>query len=554
MDHKRAFQILNMPPRTYVVTRGIPIGVVGLLFAVGAFFVAPAFLPGAVAPILPLVVLAFFVGLAAMYPLAAADRKRAEIDNALPFFMTHFGVLSTANMPRTEVFRILGEKKEYKALATELRRIYSLVTDWNMALPEAARFVSRTTPSQIFGDFLERLAHAMETGQSLEIFLRSEQSVVMKEYSTLYETAIYQIENWKDIYMSTVMSGAFFVIFAIITPVLTGNDPQTLMLGTLGFVLFMEVLLLLVLRMRLPVDQLWHSLDIATPERRMVRRSTFLMAALVPVLFLILFMLTSLSLGIALVASITPLAASGYISRGIEEKIKRREENYGAFIRSLGASAAARGGSLREVLKQVQNHNFGPLTELIRNLYARLSWRLDETKSWKYFSAESGSHLIDSFTSMFVEGLNAGGKPDLIGDIISENVVRIMNLRKSRYSTAGTFRGLLIGLTASMAFIMFLGVGILGVLGDIFGVAASNIGESDLTPVSLDFGADVGLISTFVFWLMLAHGLIAAITLKMVDGGAWPAGLLLFVIMMWIVAALSFASTAILPSVFNFGA
>ncbi|MGB1586711.1 MAG: type II secretion system F family protein, partial [Thermoplasmatota archaeon] len=272
MSWKESFQILTMDPRDYILKRAVPIGAAAVAVAVAAIFVAGSLLPAWAAFAVPGGILLIVGAGIFLYPASMVDRKRMEIDNALPFFMTHFGVLSTSNMPRTEVFRILSERREYKALALELKRIHGLVVDWKMALPEACRFASASTPSQIFGDFLERLAHAMETGQPLDKFLKGEQDVVMKEYATVYETSIYQVETWKDIYMSSMMSGAFLAIFALITPILTGASPQGLLIGTLGFILFMEVLLAFVLKMRTPADRLWHGVKIMTGERRRLRQ------------------------------------------------------------------------------------------------------------------------------------------------------------------------------------------------------------------------------------------------------------------------------------------
>lgn len=562
MDYDRAFRILNLPPKQYLVKQALPIVAGGAFMAAVLWFLGGAFLPGIMHLVIPPSILLIAVFLAAIYPLSAADQKRVEIDNALPFFITHFGVLSTANMPRTEVFRILGEKEEYKALAEETRRIYSLVEDWKMSLPEAARFVSLSTPSEIFGDLLDRLAHAMETGQPLDAFLASEQSVVMKEYSTVYETNIYQIENWKEIYISSIMSGAFFVIFAVITPVITGEDPTTLLMGVLGFVLFMEVILLFVLKARTPEDQLHTEMDIETRERARVHKATLIGSVAAVLLVLILWIATPLPVAVVLAVGVAPLLPAGNIARAYEERIKRREDNYGAFIRSLGASAASKGGSPREVLKQVKTHNFGPLTDMVENLYARLTWRIDDPRAWKFFSAESGSKLVESFNDMFIEGISFGGKPDQIGLIISDNVVRILNLRKARYSTAGTFRGMIIGMTASMAFVMFIGVGILGVLGGFFEATQEVVEEVDTDATQLDevedlgfdisVNADVDFLRTLVLILIFIHCFIAGVALKLVDGGSIPAGFGTFIVMLWLAIGLALGSDLVLQNVFSF--
>src|SRR5207247_6514895 len=107
---------------------------------------------------------------------------------------------------------------------------------------------------------------------------------------------------------------------------------------------------------------------------------------------------------IIIAISLTPLAFTGILVGREEEKVKRRDDNFAAFIRSLGASAAARGGQVTETLRHLQTHDFGPLTTDIRNLYARLNLRVNDEMAWDYFSAETGSNIIEKFSRMFVEG------------------------------------------------------------------------------------------------------------------------------------------------------
>ncbi len=550
-EYLQKFQVLNIPPRDYFLKKALPLAVLALVVGIGmGVMVGILGLPAWAATIIPIAV----IGMAGVgiysYPLSQVDRKRMEIENALPFFMTHMGVLSTSNMPRTEVIRILAEREEYASLAEELRRIHSLVVDWKMALPEACRFVSQSSPSQIFSDFLERLAHAMETGQDMDVFMQGEQGVVMKEYATIYETAIYNVESWKDIYMSSIMSGAFLAIFAIITPILTGANPQNLLIGTLGFILFMEVLLAFVLRIRTPADRLWHKTKIETAERRRLKVVMQVSAAM-SILLLVVLYLVGVPTGISYAIAVLPLIVPGRMALGMEEDIKRREDNYAAFVRSMGASLSSRGGSLREVLSSVKTHNFGPLTEIVNRLYSRLTWRIDDSKAWKYFAAESGSQLVDAFTDMFIEGVHSGGSADRVGGIISENVVRILNLRKARYSTAGTFRGTLYGLTASMAFVLFLGVGILGTLGDLFALTGSADIDTEVSAVDINFDFDINLVTDLVITLMVVHGLMAALMYKMVDGGSFQAGLQMAVVMTIVAVVLAAISGWVLPRVFS---
>jgi len=107
--------------------------------------------------------------------------------------------------------------------------------------------------------------------------------------------------------------------------------------------------------------------------------------------------------------SLTPLLLTGLIARTEENKIKRYDNNFGAFIRSLGGAAGSRSGLILESLKELISHDFGPLSENVNNLYKRLRTRLSTPRSWS-ISLLNRSNLIERFATMFVEGTNVGGK------------------------------------------------------------------------------------------------------------------------------------------------
>lgn len=546
-NYARAFRSLEVSVPQYFLRTVAPLVGGSLAFGLVIFFGLRTLLSPVMIMVLPILFLAFGIGTAVVYPVAQADRRKNQINHAVPFFMTHLGVLATSNLPRPEIFRILGERKEYGALAAEMRKIHSLTVHWNMALPQACRFVSLTTPSQILGDFLDRLAQALETGQDLESFLRNEQHVVMKEFATVYETSMYQVESLKDMYTSLIMSGVFFAIFAIITPIITQTSSTQLLVAVVCLFAFIEFVLLFLLRARVPDDKLWHNLPIGSPERERILQ--LVGAGLIGsfALVAVLVALDIFPVAITIAMSVTPMAGAGFYAHSAEARIRRREDNYGAFIRSVGSAAEARGGSLREVLKKVRTHNFGPLTLVVQNLFSRLTWRLHDVLAWRHFSAESGSKLVSRFNEMFVEGIRAGGKPGVVGSLISENILRILNLRRARYSAAGTFRGLLIGLTASMSFTLFIGLGILQVLGGLFKDAPS----SDVNPVNVEVGANTDLVRALLIGVVLVHALVAAFMIKTVDGGGYAAGLLVFVIFVWIGLGLGSASEVVIRSVFK---
>jgi len=149
---------------------------------------------------------------------------------------------------------------------------------------------------------------------------------------------------------------------------------------------------------------------------------------------------------------------------------------------------------------------------------------------------------------MFVESIRAGGKGGPTGAIISENVVRMLNLRRGRYATAGILRGLLYGLTASVAFTLFIGVGVLEVLGNLLGAAAADPAAS---PISLHVGGNIGIIENLLLLVILVHAFAGAMMLKVVDGGSYAGGLMHFVIFTWLGVLLGWGSQEVVHTIFG---
>jgi flagellar protein FlaJ len=537
MDAKKAYASLNMPPARYFLQFAVPLVATGVAVVILLRFLAPSLFEGAFSPLVWAIPV-YFALLAVAYPYTVAESKKSEINNNIHFFITHMGVLATANIPRTEVMKLLSEKKEYGALAEETRKIYSLVSSWNMSLAEACRFISKRTPSDIWADFLDRFAYSMESGEDLEIFLSNEQSVIMEDFSSVYKGALYEVENMKGLFNSMMMSAIFVIIFAILMPVITGIDPTLLMSGALFLVLCLEIAFVYFTKAKAPIDPIWHKLKIETDISRALKTSLpiSITGCLAAIAVMLVFFGDNHP-AILLAVGLSPLAYTGFIVGRAEEKVKRRDDNFSAFIRSLGASTAARGGQVTETLRHLQTHDFGPLTTDIRALYSRLNLRVDDERAWTYFSADCGSNLIEKFSRMFVEGIKAGGKADAIGRIISVNFNFIITLRKQRYQMAGNFKGMLYGLVAGMAFALFVGVGIVGLLKGIF--TEITLPESSPFGSFLSFDVDITLMGFLVVLLLLAHSMASGLMIHIADGGSYSRTYFDFVLMFWVAAVVS---------------
>jgi flagellar protein FlaJ len=421
MNYEKAFHSIDMEPASYVKKFAIPVIVFGFVFSFILYAVLPTLFVGPtqyIPALLPVICILFAV----YYPMSIAAGKAAEIDHNMHYYITQMGAIATAETPRLDIIRIVSYNKDYLRLADETKKIYDLVTVWNMSLAEACKFISKRTPSILFEDFLDRFAHGLQSGENVNDFLSAEQNVVMNEYESMYEASLYAIEMIKELFVSMVMSLIFLASFAVIMPVITGMDAILLMAIVVVTFIATDLVMIVFAKSKVPKDPTWQQTGILT---------------------------------VAMIA--TPLVYTGRIAKNIEKGIRRRDENFPSFIRSLGSSAGARGGMVDEALKSLRAHDFGPLTR-------RLSTRIDKIESWHMFAASTGSNLIQRFSVMFVEATHLGGKPEVIGDIIATNFHRIVTLRKKRYQSASSLVGVLYGLTGGIGFTMYISLGVLDLM------------------------------------------------------------------------------------------
>ncbi|MCZ7401584.1 MAG: archaellar assembly protein FlaJ [Candidatus Methanoperedens sp.] len=517
MNTKVIFHCLGMSQENYFKKFVIPVTILAILFPVIIVLLVPSILQGVMVVGIILVPLALF-SIVIIYPISSLESKKKEIDNNMHYYITHMGVLATSQMSRIDLLLKLSHTEAYGYLAKETGRIYALVFYWHVSFPVACRFIANRTPSELFADFLDRMAHSVQAGQAFEDFVISEQTVVMNDFVTMYQDSLNSIDMVKEMFVSMCMSLIFIVAFAIIMPIITGVDSILLLGGAIGIFVVTELVILLYARSKVPADRIWHTLNIETVADRRIKWSMPVSLFLCMIVTGVVLLFTHLPTPIMFAVSLTPLLLTGLIARFEEDKIKRFDNNFGAFIRSLGGAAGTRSGLILESLKELIGHDFGPLSLNINNLYKRLKTRLNTPRSWEHFAAGTGSNLIERFATMFVEGTNVGGKPTVIGEIISKNFMAILSMRKLRYSSASSLIGVLYGMTAGIAATMFLALSIIAMLAKLF--SKVSLPEIDIGISIATIGAsNIPLMTSMLMVMMVCHSLISAMLIRVVDGG-----------------------------------
>jgi len=496
---------------------------------------------------MPILIIIFIVSL----PKIIKGRRRKEIEDNIHFYITHLGALATSEISRKEIMKILSERKEYRALAEETRKIYILMDKWNKNLAQACRFMAKRTPSKIFADFLDRMAHELDSGVDFKEFIRREQKVVMNEFSTLYQGKLYSIDIFKEVYVSIVISISFFASFAIIAPFLTGLNVMLILNLIIILLILTEIGLLVYVKVVSPVDPIWQTSGEFTPVDWKIYRAFYISCILCLVLFsMIIYSVFALELfnipiPFIVALTVTPMFIPGIISRRFENKIINRDKNAPSFMVSLGSSASVMGGNILNALKFLTAHDFGELTEGIRSLYKRLCTRMNKKLAWKKFSIDTGSNLIYRFTDMFVEAISLGSDPKDVAEIVSNNFIMINSLRDRRARTVSSLIGICYGTIIGMALSLYISYGVIDTLSKLYSTLElpRNIIGNLLYPVS---GIDMAYLNIAIQFILMFHAVISSIIVKIVDGGRWMSGLVHMVGMLWLAAVSGYVSQIVI--------
>lgn len=484
-------------------------------------------------------------------PIIERDNRKNDINSNIPFFVTAFATLSTSDSNRITQLDILSKKDKLGLVKDDLGKIVNLVRNWKRGLSEAAMLMAEKTPSDVFADFLARFAHAIDSGQDFDDFVKTEANTVMSNFETTYQSALYTFELYKDLYVSMLLAFAFLITFVMIMPVLIPINVTTVLALSLMVVALGESMLVYGIKIVLPNDPIWHNTgiksDIQIKLDNMFKFAAVGCAAIgISVYVSGLYRILPIYFLIPLIA--TPLAFPSYQGSKYERKVSKNDDMFGSFIRSLSGSASARGNLVIDALKAIVLHDFGVLTKDVRNLYKRLRYRVNSLSAWKFFSADTGSHLIEVFSGTFVESIELGADSELAGDIVARNFDRVVRMRRRRHAAAQSYVGVLYGITGGLAFALGISFGVLQIINQIF----QTFNTSTLTNFGIFIGqpaSAIVLVEVFISLILYVHSFIAGIALKIADGGKTIYGLHHAVMMSWIVAVVIYGTLQITGSI-----
>lgn len=552
-DLADGYRHLDTSPRRYALVGVLPTIILAVLLVALVLIIIPT-----PAVVIPTVLLSSLLPLVAIiYPKTRKDRRGRRIRGQFHLFLTHITVLSLTNIERVEVFRTLAQINEYGPLADEMAQITALVDTWNQSLDDACRRRSQQVSSELLADFLERMAYTLNAGQPLDEFLINEQSTIIHQFTVSYEADLEKLDVLKELYLSLVMAMIFLLVFGAVVPILVGVPATSIVGGTVLLFTAVQMGFIVIINSVAPQDPVWLNEGGARAPFRKVRTEVFsaitlsLMLA-ISILAIVLGMTPlpqdPLPHALYVAIPVTPLLWPGLKMRALEKKVKRRDDEFGAFIRALGGVESVKQTSTANVLETLRGKDFGALTEDITRLYRRLRVRINTTEAWRLFGVETGSFLIRKFADMYVIGRRMGGDPQQLGDVLSENFQQVLQVRERREQQVTTLIGVIYGITAAAMFAAFVGLEIVGQMLDIAG-SLSGQNSQFVTSLFSAQGYRLWIIELLMLAVLVINALLSSLMIRISDRGHLVNALPHFVALTWVGAIVATVTRQIAQAV-----
>lgn len=505
-----------MPLRRYLLYFTLPATLAGLVAGLTVWLATGSALStiSGLALILLFTLMGFSITI--IYPITQVSAEAIQIEQDMHMFMTRMGILSMGESAEKGMFDVLKEMGDYGALAHEIQAIETLVTKWHTNLPEAARIVGRQSPSEIWSDFLDRMAFSVEVGQPIGEFFKSENDTFSQNYNTIYDARIEQLDTLRETFVSLTTTGLLLLVVAGLHLILFqvgGGDSGILgmlvrskwVLGAGALFAMLQIGAWYLFTLVIPDEDLFARHGFNTEQAIDTRRAWIFAAILGGVEFLLLigtfiFVGTAWLFGnwnyiglLVIAALMSPLMAPALLTLQEETRVRRRDDAFPEFIRAFGGTAQARAQEPSAMVKALAGIDFGALDDSIANLEKRLSMRIDSDYSWDWFAADNNSMLVSRFTRVFIEGSSSTGEAGLVGDLVSQSTTNLLGLRQRRQISAQVMRSVSYGLLIAMIIAINITTSIISGLGETIAAVAQGLVDSSGEMGTAAGGVDVAL-------------------------------------------------------------
>jgi flagellar protein FlaJ len=443
--------------------------------------------------------------------------------------LTYMSSIATSNVSRDKIFELAS--KQDGITAKSVKKIYLLAKNYGYNYARASKVVAEEAHHPALRDFLIRLSNALGLGEEEEKFFRGETEIMVEVYTNKYLSDVETLKKWTDGYAALLVSVVLVIaVFLISTMLFNMGDTVTMSIlaGTLFcFVSFFGVY---VIYRSAPYEITTHSLEIRSKEQELARKMSKIILPPTVVTSLILAMIGVESWIIFLVvgALVAPVGVAGMIDM---KKIEKRDYDISTFLKSLGATAGTVGATLAVALEHLDKKSIASLEKNAWTLQKRLINGINPKVCWRYFIGETGSELINKFTTVFLDAVNLGGNQRKIGEIVAKSSLGIAILRAKRKLVSVGFMNLVIPLHAAMSGVLLFIYNIMftfnNSVAEMMEEHSAEVGGASAgsMPVGMGFfniggTSDIAFIANYVTFIVLVLTIANVFAAKFASGGS----------------------------------
>jgi flagellar protein FlaJ len=439
--------------------------------------------------------------------------------------LNYLSCLATAKVGRDQLFEA-GAALGYGP-SPYFAQVANLVQSLGYDYAEACYVVAQPAEDEVIRNFLLRFGNSMASGEEEATFLERETHVAMEDYTNGYERNLETLRKWADAFVALMVSANLIVLVALISNMIYNMGSMFLLLIEVVVIATAALGGYLIYRIA-PFDPVVHRLRDKAPEQRLMLLLGRMLLPAAALAALLVYILVGV-LGVALIVAALLILPVGVLTQKLESKIDSRDRDIADFLRSLGSVAAARGSTVIDSLKHIDQRAIGSLESELVRLLCRVAAGIQTSRAWARFIGETGSDLIHRVVRAFWDASDHGGDTEKIGRLCGDMALRVYLLRAKRKLVSSTFTYVVIPMHIALVGVMvFISEVVTAFNEKLLQAQAFVSGENTTTLNPKDIGIpealafqefDTGFIKLMVLMVILALTLVNAFAPRAASGG-----------------------------------
>lgn len=146
------------------------------------------------------------------YPYNKAVTRKRDIENNLPFALTHMGAIAESGIPPYVIFKLISQFGEYGEIAKEMGKIVRNIDRFGIDPLGAVKDVAEKTPSENFRQILLGFITTTESGGDLKAFLKSAGQQALFDWRIKREKFLQQLQAYAEFYTGLLIAAPLFII------------------------------------------------------------------------------------------------------------------------------------------------------------------------------------------------------------------------------------------------------------------------------------------------------------------------------------------------------